>query len=73
MAVTGTHRLPVAKKLDRAVRWEEPGLRVQLELVFEDHWASILSFKMEDWNPDENIFLLLLPLSALYSQNLTLC
>ena len=63
----------MSKKLDRAVRWEERGLRVQLELIFEDHWASTLNFKTEDWNPDENIFLLLLPLSALYSRNLTLC
>ena len=63
----------MAKSLGRAVRWEEHGLRVQLKLVFEDHWAGILNFKMEDWNPDENIFLLLLPSSALYSQNLTLC
>ena len=57
--------LPMAKKLDSALRWEERGLRVQLELIFEDHWASTLNFKMEDWNPDENIFLLLLPMSVL--------
>ena len=57
--------LPMAKKLDSALRWEERGLRVQLELIFEDHWASTLNFKMEDWNPDENIFVLLLPMSVL--------
>ena len=57
--------LPMAKKLVSAVRWEECGLRVQLELIFEYHWASILNFKTEDWNPDEYIFLLLLPLTVL--------
>ena len=57
--------LPIAKKLVSALRWEERGLRVQLELIFEDHWASTLNFKTEDWNPDENIFLLLLSLSVL--------
>lgn len=54
MAVTGTHKLPMAKKLARAVRLGEHGMRVWLVLVLEGHWATTLNLKMEVWNPDES-------------------
>lgn len=62
--------MPMAKKFGRAVRLEEHGLRVQLEWVVEDHWASILNLKIEDWNPDEKYLPAVIafecPFSALY-------
>jgi len=38
LAITGTHRLLIAKKLDRVVGLGDHGLGGQLKLVFEDHW-----------------------------------
>lgn len=43
MAITGTHRWRMAKKLGRAVRLREHGPRVQLKMVFEAHCASMLN------------------------------
>lgn len=35
----------IAKRFATVVRLGDHGLRVQLELVFEDHWDPVLKFK----------------------------
>lgn len=45
LAVTGVYRMHIAKRLTTVVPLGDHGLRVQLELVFEDHWDPVLKFK----------------------------
>lgn len=48
--------LPMAKKLVVPHIGKRRGLRVPAGRSLRTTGASILNFKTEDWNPDENIF-----------------